>query len=57
MKLQIARTLQLDYQTANGRTPLSVCLSRLTNSMAQAYLKQTDKLELPRPLIPLRDDG
>ena len=57
VKLQLTRTLQLDYQTANGRTPLSVCLSRLTNSLARAYLKESDKLEFPRPLIPLRDDG
>jgi len=55
VKLQLTRTLSLDYQTANGRTPLSVCLSRLTNSLAKAYLKEVDKLDLPRPLIPLRD--
>lgn len=56
VKLQLAKTLQLDYQTANGRTPLSVCLSRLTNSLARTYLKETDQLDFPRPLIPLRAD-
>ncbi len=56
VKLQLVRTLQLDYQTTNGRTPLSVCLSRLTNSLAQAYLKEAEKLDFPRPLVPLRDD-
>ncbi|BBF79588.1 CRISPR-associated protein Cas1 [Asticcacaulis excentricus] len=57
VKRQLTRMLSLDYQTANGRTPLSVCLSRLTNSLAKAYLKEVDKLDLPRPLIPLRDEA
>jgi CRISPR-associated protein Cas1 len=56
VKLQLTKTLGLDYQTVSGRTPLSVCLSRLTNSLAQAYLKEVDKLDFPRPLIPLRDE-
>lgn len=53
IKLALAKVLQLDYRTTNGRTPLSVCLSRLSNSVAKAYLKETDKLELPKPLVPM----
>ena len=53
VKLALAKVLQLDFKTANGRTPLSVCLSRLSNSLAKAYLKEADKLDLPKPLIPL----
>ncbi|GGZ32971.1 type II CRISPR-associated endonuclease Cas1 [Asticcacaulis endophyticus] len=57
VKLTLAKVLQLDYQTTNGRTPLSVCLSRLCNSLARVYLKETDKLDLPKPLIPIKDSG
>jgi len=53
VKLALTKVLQLDYKTSNGRTPLSVCLSRLSNSLAKAYLKETDRLDLPKPLCPL----
>lgn len=56
VKLRLAKVLHLDYKTSNGRTPLSVCLSRLSGSIAKAYLKETDKLDLPKPLIPLTQD-
>jgi CRISP-associated protein Cas1 len=55
VKLSMAKVLLLDYTTTNGRTPLSLCLSRLTHSLAKAYLKQTDRLDFPKPLCPLPD--
>ncbi len=55
-KVELAGVLHLDYATESGRTPLSQCLSRLCLSLARVYLKEGDKLEFPRPLVPLVDD-
>jgi len=53
VKRALAAVLQLDYATENGRTPLSVCLSRLAGSLAKVYLKESERLDLPKPLRPL----
>lgn len=55
-KARLAGALHLDYVTDIGRTPLSNCLSRLTSSLARVYLKESDKLDFPRPLLPLADE-
>jgi len=52
-KAELAGVLHHDYMTDNGRTPLSQCLSRLCLSLARVYMKQTDRLDFPVPLIPL----
>lgn len=54
-KARLAGVLHHEYAAPNGRTALSYCLSRLCASVSRAYLKQGDKLEFPRPLIPLAD--
>jgi CRISPR-associated protein Cas1 len=56
-KAELAGVLHLDYATSVGRTPLSQCLSRTSGSLARVYLREADRLELPRPLIPLPDDA
>jgi CRISPR-associated protein Cas1 len=52
-KARLAGALHAEYAAANGRTALSYCLSRLCGSLSRVYLKQEDRLEFPRPLIPL----
>ena len=47
------RTLYDDMQTASGATPVIVCTQRLAVSLAQVYLGERDKLELPLPGLPL----
>ena len=56
-KASLAGVLHHEYGSANGRTILSHCLSRLCGSLSQIYLKQADKLEFPRPLIPFADES
>jgi len=55
-KVRLAAVLHSQYDTVGGRTILSYCLSQLAGSLAQVYLKQTDRLMLPRPLIPIPDE-
>jgi CRISPR-associated protein Cas1 len=54
-KRLLAGALHLEYAAAQGRTTLSLCLSRLCGSLSRVYLKDGDKLEFPRPLAPLVD--
>jgi CRISPR-associated protein Cas1 len=56
-KARLARALHLEYAAANGRTALSYCLSHLCSSLVRVYLKQDEKLDFPRPLIPFADDA
>ncbi len=56
-KARLAGVLHHEYDAAHGRTVLSYCLSRLCGSLARVYLKQGEKLDLPRPLIPCADDA
>jgi CRISPR-associated protein Cas1 len=53
VKAELAGVLHVDYQTEHGVTPLSTCLSRLTSSLARAYLKEVERLDFPRPLAPV----
>ncbi len=52
-KRALVRTLYDDMQTDAGATPVMVCVQRLTTSLAQVYLGERDKLDLPLPGLPL----
>lgn len=52
-KRALVRTLYDDMQTAAGATPVMVCTQKLAVSLAQVYLGQRDKLDLPLPGLPL----
>ena len=52
-KVALARTMIIDLPTAEGLSPLIVCLERLASSLAKAYAGETDRLILPRPGLPL----
>lgn len=52
-KRALVRTLYDDMQTDAGATPLMVCAQKLATSLAQVYLGQRDKLDLPLPGLPL----
>ena len=56
VKRRLVRVLQLDFQTPEGRTPLSGCLSRFAASLAQIYVGERKTLQLPTYLVPLPDD-
>ena len=55
-KASLSGVLDHDYQTAAGRSPLSLCLSRLATSVAQIFLKEATQLDLPSPLRPIGFD-
>ena len=52
-KRALVRTLYDDMQTSVGATPVVVCTQRLATSLAQVYLGERDKLDLPLPGLPL----
>ena len=52
-KRALVRTLYDDMQTDAGATPVMVCLQKLATSLAQVYLGERDKLDLPLPGLPL----
>jgi CRISPR-associated protein Cas1 len=52
-KVALARTMIIDLPTAEGLSPLIVCLERLASSLAKAYAGETDRLILPKPGLPL----
>jgi CRISPR-associated protein Cas1 len=52
-KRALVRTLYDDMQTDVGATPVMVCIQKLTTSLAQVYLGERDKLDLPLPGLPL----
>lgn len=52
-KRTLVRTLYDDMQSAAGATPVMVCVQKLATSIAQVYLGQRDKLDLPLPGLPL----
>jgi CRISP-associated protein Cas1 len=52
-KRALVRTLFDDMQTAAGATPVMVCTQKLATSLAQVYLGERDKLDLPLPGLPL----
>ncbi|MCW5258095.1 type II CRISPR-associated endonuclease Cas1 [Verminephrobacter aporrectodeae] len=52
-KRALVRVLHEDMQTAAGVTPVMVCAQRLATSLAQVYLGDRPKLDLPLPGLPL----
>jgi CRISPR-associated protein Cas1 len=52
-KRALVRTLYDDMQTSAGATPVMVCMQKLATSLAQVYLGERDKLDLPLPGLPL----
>jgi CRISPR-associated protein Cas1 len=52
-KRALVRTLYDDMPTASGATPLMVCTQRLATSLAQVFMGERDRLELPLPGLPL----
>lgn len=52
-KRALVRTLYDDMQTDAGVTPVMVCTQKLCTSLAQVYLGERDKLDLPLPGLPL----
>ncbi len=52
-KRALVRTLYDDMQTSAGATPVMVCVQKLCISLAQVYLGERDKLDLPLPGLPL----
>jgi CRISP-associated protein Cas1 len=52
-KRALVRTLFDDMPTSIGVSPVTVCMQKLAVSLAQVYLGERDKLELPLPGLPL----
>jgi CRISP-associated protein Cas1 len=52
-KRALVRTMYDDMQTSAGATPVMVCVQKLCTSLAQVYLGERDKLDLPLPGLPL----
>jgi CRISPR-associated protein Cas1 len=52
-KRALVRTLYDDMQTEAGATPVLVCTQRLATSLAQVYIGEREKLDLPLPGLPL----
>lgn len=52
-KRALVRTLYDDMQTEAGATPVTVCAQKLAVSLAQVYLGERYKLDLPLPGLPL----
>lgn len=52
-KRALVRTLYDDMQTEAGATPVMVCTQKLAVSLAQVYLCEREKLDLPLPGLPL----
>lgn len=52
-KRTLVRTLYDDMQTSAGATPVMVCVQRLATSLAQVFMGEKDKLDLPLPSLPL----
>ena len=52
-KRALVRSLYDDMQTTTGATPAMVCMQRLAVSLAQVYLGEREKLDLPLAGLPL----
>lgn len=55
-KRTLAAVLHADYVTDSGVSTLSTCLSRLSLSLAYAYLGRAEKLDFPKSAAPLASD-
>lgn len=52
-KRTLVRTLYDDMQSSTGATPVMICVQKLATSIAQIYLGQRDKPDLPLPGLSL----
>ncbi|MDO5691794.1 MAG: type II CRISPR-associated endonuclease Cas1 [Pseudomonadota bacterium] len=52
-KRALVRTLYDDMQSSAGATPVMVCMQKLAVSLAQIYVGERAKLDLPLPGLPL----
>lgn len=52
-KRALVRTLYDDMQTSAGATPVMACTQKLATSLAQIFMGEKDKLDLPLPGLPL----
>lgn len=52
-KRALVRTMYDDMQTNVGVTPVMVCTQKLATSLAQIFLGEREKLDLPLPGLPL----
>jgi len=52
-KRALVRTLYDDMQTSAGATPVLVCAQKLATSLAQIFIGEKEKLDLPLPGLPL----
>lgn len=52
-KRALVRVLYADMATTTGLTPVMACTQRLAVSLAQVFLGERDKLDLPLPALPL----
>lgn len=52
-KRALVKTLYDDMQTSAGATPVMVCAQKLATSLAQVFMGEKDKLDLPLPGLPL----
>ncbi len=52
-KRALVRTLYDDMQTDAGATPVIACTQKLATSLAQVFLDEREKLDLPLPGLPL----
>lgn len=52
-KRALVNTLYDDMSTTVGVTPVIVCAQRLATSLAQVFIGEKDKLDLPLPSVPL----
>lgn len=52
-KRALVRTMYDDMQTNVGVTPVIVCAQKLATSLAQIFIGEKDKLDLPLPGLPL----
>lgn len=52
-KRALVRSLYDDMQTSAGATPVMVCAQKLAISLAQVFMGEKDKLDLPLPGLPL----
>lgn len=52
-KRALVRTLYDDMQTSAGATPIMVCAQKLATSLAQVFMGEKEKLDLPLPGLPL----
>lgn len=52
-KRALVRTLYDDMQSSSGTTPVMVCAQKLATSLAQIFMGEKNKLDLPLPGLPL----